>query len=497
MSCARAITVSQTADAFVAVAAELVRGLDWLETGRSSINESWTWLQFARWKAQQPLSGRQWDDRLRAVRGKTWAEPGLALRAALNVYRDNARLVARKAADGIGDNPGISTLLERAVLMVESESTALQESAAVLKISGCGAAPDAYTRMYLPPTAQSTYKQAEPWHVVASLWRHILSKPSTENVDPATIATNYLDEQFPHVHDLNALPTCPVHEPPVEAGDSVHSWAWRIAQSHRRGLVREWIARLDLAAAGLLDTHRDATNDCTHLICIPWWPLTRDGMEDIAYLSQFDVVCGPVTLQRPMYGPTVEVAVVRAPEWAAAHAAELRAPLRSEPISDEWPQSIRMLHKQGIALVEGEFPPRRKPSNLVATARTERDKKQSTNQYWYQQCRPLRPGAAPRDPYAETWSWAAVRMALERAHFVYGIDDNDLLALGLPADQRSRMEARLQVERQSFDGSEPRLCEIDGIVESVQPTGAIEFIPDGMHDSVTVPAAYVVGLEFR
>lgn len=497
LSCARAISVSPPADAFVAVAAELVRGRDWLEIGRGSGNDSWTWLQFARWKARQPLSGRGWDERLQPVRGKAWTEPGLALRAALSAYRDEANRVARQVADSIGDNPGISTLLERAVLMVETESAVLQESAAVLKISGCGVTQDAYTRMFMPTPARLTYRQSDPWQVVAGLWTHTQKKPSASSIDLGRAAADYLDDQFPHVHDLNAIPSCPVHEPPAETGDSVHTWAWRIAQAHRRGLVREWIARLDLAAAGLFDAHHDASDDCTHLICIPWWPLTSDGMDAIAYLSQFQVVCGPVAMEGPTYGPTTEVAVVRAPAWAAAHTAELRSPLRSEPITDEWPQAIRMLREQGVALVEGEFTARRKPSSLVEAAREERNKASSANQYWCEQRRPLRPGARPRDPHVETWSWGEVRMALESAHFVYGADDNDLLALGLPADGRSRMEAQLEVECQSFDGSEPYLCEIYGIVESVQPTGTVEFTPEGMRDSVTIPAAYVVCLAFR
>ncbi|OWL95567.1 hypothetical protein B7435_30240 [Mycolicibacterium peregrinum] len=101
----------------------------------------------------------------------------------------------------------------------------------------------------------------------------------------------------------------------------------------------------------------------------------------------------------------------------------------------------------------------------------------------------------PPRPYAdEPWSWFAVRCALERAHFVYGVDDYALLSIGFPAGGGRSMEARLEVECRSFDGAGWCVEEIDGTVESVQANGSLEFTPDGMHDSVTVPAAYVVGL---
>ncbi|MCV7003506.1 hypothetical protein [Mycolicibacterium alvei] len=495
MSCARAVSISAPADAFVAVAAELFRGLDWLEDGRRSADEAWTWLQFARWKARQPLTGRVWDERLRAVKGKDWTEAVAGLRSALGAYRDEVKVVAECVADSIGENPGISAVLERAVLMVETESAVLQESAAVLKISGCGVAQDAYTRMFSPA---STYKQAEPWRVVAGIWRHALKSGSPTGSDLAAIAAAYLDDEFPHVHDLASLPTCALHEPTVEPGDSVHSWALRIAQDHRRVLIRDWIARLDMAAAGLLDSHLDASNECTHLICIPWWPLTGDGMEAIAYLSQFEVIGGPVAVERRPFGFEEKVAVVRAPAWAAAHTAELRTPLRSEPITDQRRQSVKMLRQHGVALVEGEFVARRKPSSVVEEARALRDNASAANPYWYEHSRPLRPGAVPPRPYAdEPWSWFAVRCALERAHFVYGVDDYELLSIGFPAGGGRSMEARLEVECRSFDGAGWCVEEIDGTVESVQANGSLEFTPDGMHDSVTVPAAYVVGLAFR
>jgi hypothetical protein len=501
MGCAGAITISAPADAFVAVAAELIRGRDWLENGQRNADGSWTWLQFARWKSRQPLTGALWDAQIAEVRGKHWAATALTLRAAVAAYREEVETVVRQVADSIGDNPGVSALLERAIRMVETESAVLEESASVLKISGCGVTPDAYSAMFT--SARLTYKQAEPWHVVAGIWRRKAKRASTSDVDPAVLAADYLDEQFPHVHDLNALPCCGLHEPPVEPGDCVHTWAVRIARAHRRSLVQQWVDRLDLAAAGLLDTHRDASDDCTHLICIPWWPLTADGMDAIAYLSQFDVVCGPVKVGRSRYDSATQVAVVRTPAWAAAHAAELRSPLRSEPITDEWRQAIEMVRAHGVALVEGEFGVRRKPSRMVQDARGQMDRGSQSSHHWHARFRPLRPGAEPPSPYADgPWSRHAVRSALQGAKFVYGCDDSELFSMGLPADGTGRMEARLDVELQvgcgrPYHDDEPHVCEVDGIVESVGANGALAFTPDDMYDSVTVPAAYIVGLTFR
>jgi hypothetical protein len=41
-----------------------------------------------------------------------------------------------------------------------------------------------------------------------------------------------------------------------------------------------------MAYSGLLDVHRDASDTCTHLVCIPWWPLIEDGMDSDDYLEQ-------------------------------------------------------------------------------------------------------------------------------------------------------------------------------------------------------------------
>ena len=60
------------------------------------------------------------------------------------------------------------------------------------------------------------------------------------------------------------------------------------------------------------------------------------------------------------------VVVLCVPEWAAAHAAELRAPLHSEPDDGESTQAVRLARAAGVPVVSDEFiPSRRKPSTLV------------------------------------------------------------------------------------------------------------------------------------
>jgi hypothetical protein len=501
VSCADRITISTPADAFVAVVAELVRGRDWLESGRrGAVDASWTWLQFARWKARQPLVGAAWDEQVRVLRGKRWAATALSLRGVLAAQREEAEAVARQLAESIGDDPGRSAVLERAIRMVETESPVLEESATVLKISGCGHTPDSYADLFGP--ARLTYKQAEPWHVVAGIWRGKAKRGAA--VDVAKLAADYLDDQFPHVHDLNALPCCGLHDPPFEAGDCVHTWALRTAQAHRRALVEQWVSRLDMAASGLLGAHQNDSDTCTHLVCILWWPLTHDGMDAIAYLSQFEVVCGPFSVERTPYDVS-QVVVVRTPAWAAAHASELRSPLRSEPITDERRQAIVLVRGQGVAVVGDEFTARRKPSRLVIDARDDMDRSSQMGSSYYRHptYRPLTRGAVPPAPYDnQPWSAHAVRHAIQGSEFVYGCDDAALLAMALPPDRHGRVEARVQIELQTrcarpYHDDEPHLCEVDGIIESARDNGTLVFTPHGMRDRATIPPAYIVGVTFR
>ncbi|HZE16030.1 MAG TPA: hypothetical protein VE197_10150, partial [Mycobacterium sp.] len=339
------------------------------------------------------------------------------------------------------------------------------------------------------------------WHVVAAGWRGEAKRCGSVDVQ---LLAGHLDEKFPHVHDLHALQCCALQDPPFVAGDCIHTWALRTAQAHRRALVEQWVNRLDMAYSGLLDAHRDASDTCTHLVCIPWWPLIEDGMDSVAYLSQFDVVCGPFQVERGAYEVN-GVAVVRVPSWAAAHAAELRSPLHCEPIVDEHRQAIALVRQQGVSVVGDEFTTRRKPSRLVLDARRGMDQPLQPGGFYRRPAyRPLVAGAAPPPPYEhEPWSPPAARHALDRgAEFVYGHDDTKLLTMALPPTSHWRgLEARVHVELQTkctrpYHDDEPHLCEVDGIIESVQDNGALVFTPNGMRDSVTIPPGYITGLTF-
>lgn len=107
MSCAAKITISPQADAFVAVVAELVRARQWLEDGRQAAADSlWSWLQFARWKARQPLVGERWDERVSTMRGKRWATTALSIRGVVTAQREESQTVAQQVVASIGEDPG-------------------------------------------------------------------------------------------------------------------------------------------------------------------------------------------------------------------------------------------------------------------------------------------------------------------------------------------------------------------------------------------------------
>lgn len=505
LGCARQATISPAADAFVTLVAELVRAAEWVQDGLDGAADGdWTWLQFARWKARQPLAGDVWAQKLREIRGKGWAATALEVTHAVDSHRRSAASTISQLAKGIGDNPGRSAILERAIRMVETDSAALQESDAIMQISGCTKPPDVYQQMM---GARGTgYKQPSPWHLTAATWRDAAKRGGSISVDRLA---DYFDEQFPHVHDLNALPCCAVHDPTPVEGDCPHTWALRTAQAHRRLHVAEWVQRLELAAGGLFSTEGDTTDKCTHLMCVPWWPLTGEGMDSIAYLAQFEVVSGPHQLaRRDGYGGyrSGSVAILRVPAWAAAHVAELPAPMHSEPITDDRHQAIRLARWAGVAIATSEFTSRRKPTAMVDEARSALAQRESgAGHYYYGRVhRPLTPDSAPPDLYrgrdgGGDWTAYAVRHALEPgAVFVYGCDDLALLSMGLPEDSRWQVRGRIHVELQtecpSHDDPGPHLCEVEGVVESVRSNGALSFTPEGLHNSVTIPAAYIVGL---
>jgi hypothetical protein len=66
--CAQQIAVSSNADAFISVAAEIIRATEWTKQGQQAALDGWTWQQFARWRAStdagRPLDGHsQLDER--------------------------------------------------------------------------------------------------------------------------------------------------------------------------------------------------------------------------------------------------------------------------------------------------------------------------------------------------------------------------------------------------------------------------------------------------
>jgi hypothetical protein len=495
--CAHQIAISSQADAFLAIAAEVARADAWVNAGRAAVaSADWSWLQFARWRARQPLQGTRWTDAIKAVRGHHWGDAASALQRAVATHREQADTVTHTLVNSIRDDAGQSALLERAIRMVETDSAATQEAAEILTVSGCTRAPHGVSEWW--GGQRHLYKQPSPWPLVADAWRR--AKQADITVEPDCIATQ-LDELFPHVHDLSAL-ECAHDDVPYQRGDCIHTWAERTAQAHRHTRVAEWLNRLDMALAGLTATGPDITGACTHLLCVDAWPLTADGMDDIAYLSQFQVVCGPYDVQPGRYQQHT-VAVLRVPEWAAAHASELAPPMRCEPITDEPRQAIALARHSGVELLAEEFTTRRRPSAMVAEAREHLHHQTIPPNSWHPYARPLTPGSAPPEHYGGAeWSMFSARYALSRgATFVYGHDATDLLALALPSDRQSRLWARVHVElqtgcRRPWHEDGPHICEVDGIAESVSKTGSLSFTAEGMRTHVTIPASYIVGLTF-
>ena len=501
--CAHQATLSPAADAFVTVVAELARAGKWVQNGLNGATAGdWSWLQFARWKAGQPLIGEEWTTAVQQIRGKGWTATALDVSEAIQRHRLAAASTMSSLVDSIGDNPGRSAILERSIRMVETDSAALQESKTILQISGCPKPPDMYEQL-IGAHHRPAYKQPSPWHLTAATWRDATKHGGSINVDRLA---DYFDEEFPHVHDLGALPCCTVHNPAPVEGDCVHTWALRSAQVHRRLQVAEWVQRLELAASALSSAERDATDTCTHLMCVPWWPLIGEGMDSIAYLAQFEILSGPHQREvHDRYGmyQSGSVAVLKVPAWAAAHVAELPSPMLTEPITGDHHQAIRLVRQAGVAIVNDEFTSRRKPTAMVREARTARAQPEPRPGFYSyaRDYRPLSPGCMPPDLYRNSddgkWTAYAVRHALEPgAVFVYGADDLALLSMGVPEDSRwgvrARIEVELQTECPSHDDG-PHLCDVEGVVTAVRSNGALTFTPEGLRNSVTIPAAYIVG----
>ena len=501
--CMCQVSLSEHADTFVCVAAELLRARAWMARGDAVVasREIWTWLQFARWRAAQPLQGTSWMAAAQSLKGGKWCKHALDLRNQIIATQDSAAAMIAAVISSIGDDAGRTALLERAVRMVETDTETVNESNLIMAISGCRRRkPVQYSALYSP---NLTYDQPPPWQYVAGWW---LSRKQQRLPAPASEVIAHIDELFPHVHDLQLL-DCRTSDVVYEPGDCVHSWADRVARAHRHELVGDWVNRLEMALEGLTGTHDDASPECTHLVVVEDWPIVRDDAESLAYLSQFDVAAGPHGRIDQYHYDAEQVVVLRVPEWAAAHVAELPRPMACEPITDERHQASRMLRGTGVAVTEAEFENRRKPSTGVAAARRQlHDDCSPQLSVWQRRgTRPLVPGARPPNHYGDGQQWTrfSVQHVLQPgAIFVYGYDDIELLKLGLPDCKTPTygMQARVTLELQAGcprrgceDG--PHVCDIRGVLIASTKNGALTFIPEGMRDIVTVPPAYLVGLE--
>ncbi|SLH41912.1 Uncharacterised protein [Mycobacteroides abscessus subsp. massiliense] len=497
-SCIDRISLPPAAEAFITVTAELLRARDWLQKGRDCVEtRTWSWLSFARWKVNRPLAHKRWEDVLGQIRGKNWAAAALKLRGLVADYHSQADALTRACIATIPENPARTSQVERAILMVETDSPAHEESNRILRISGCR------VRAENPWGNRSPYEQNAPWEIVAATWRSFqLDRKELVLLDALC---DYFDEKFPHVHDLAALDGCIHHTPAHEPGECLQSWAWRSARAHRRAVVEQWLSRLDLALDGISSANRDPAADCTHLVAVPFWPPVLEGMEPVAYLSQFDVVAGPFTRQFD-YSGAESVVVLRVPEWAAKHAEQLRRPLRAVVIDDESTQAVQLARGEGIPVVPGEFAHRRKPSQRIVETRDEMGSDYYPDPGYRYYRRPLAPGAEPQQfygrpaPDAQWTDWGIQQALSQGAVFVYGTDNLELLSLAY-ANGRWRPEVTLTVELQTECEQHrepgPHVCEVSGHISTMSPAGDIVFTPHGLTDMVEIPAPYIAAVTFR
>jgi len=503
ISCSRRISVSAAADLFVALAAETMRAAQWIAEGQQAVGDDWSWRQFARWRARQPLRSSSWASKTAGLKGAQWKASSVALRARIEELGALAATTVKQLAAHVSGDAGQTALLERAIVMVYSESAARQESEQIAAFSMCPGVPAATSLMYAQEGSrpESCYREMQPlpWALIAGMWK------SDREAGQAADAAGYsgaLDGFFPHVHDLQAL-ECSAEVAPAGC---LHTWAVQTARHHRRILVEDWVCRLDLAWDGLRGSNRDNSDDCSHLLLVEGWPLTGDASSSVAYLTQFEVVCGPITMYYMQYGFREDriITVLRVPEWAAVHASERHRYMPSEAADGSALQAVALARRGGAQILSEEFGRRRKPSAQVAAARDRRAAGQwdpygyGTDRY----DRPLQEGALPPRRYGrdeKEWTRFNVRHAMEcGTQFVYGHDDLALMALGFPAGDNWAAQVRIEVELQTscpnHDGV--HLCAIDGLLSSVEKNGAIAFTPDGMRDTVQIPGAYLVGLAF-
>jgi len=503
VSCSRGISLSAPADLFVVLAAEAVRAGRWIAEGEAAVSADWSWQDFAGWRARQPLRGPVWAGKTAGLKGAQWKAAGAALRVRIEELGELAAATVKQLAAHVSGDAGQSALLERAIVMVYTESEAGEESERIEAFSMCPGVPESavfFGQEGRRPAACYPDPQPSLWALVAGFWKMDGEAGWSANVQKYCQA---LDRVYPHVHDLEALACLPC----VPAAGCVHAWAMQTARQHRQMVVEDWIARLDMAWDGLRGSNRDNSDACTHLLLVEGWPLTGRDNASLAYLTQFEPVSGPITMYSTQFGYREDrsIAVLGVPEWAAAHASERRRGMPSEVIDGSALQAVALARRGGARILSEEFGHRRKPSAQVVEARDRRADGSQRDSYGYgygpdRYVRPLQPGALPPRRYGraeDEWTGFTARDALERGtQFVYGHDDLGLLALAFPVDRNWATKVCIEVELQTscarHDGV--HLCEIDGRLLSAEKNGALIFEPDGMRGSVHIPAAYVAGL---
>jgi hypothetical protein len=516
--CADNVSISAPADHFLACAAEISRASHWLEEGHDAAGAGqWSWTQFARWRARQPLVGRDWDFLASQVKGPRWKDTGQHLRAAIDDVRTRTATVVGEVARTIIDDAVLEARAERAVLMVGAESDAVAESDHIAAVSTCPGVPRQDSLLFgqegTRPADCYPRTQPAPWAIVGTLWRRSRKERRPLSTEWACRA---VAEFYPHVHDLRALdcsPCCVTAAP----GDCVHDWAQRIAEHHSRHIVDAWLERLELAWQGL-NSAADDTDARTHLLLVDGWPLTTSERVSIAYLSQFETVFGPFKLSSvDMYGYATHrtVAVLLVPEWAAVHTCERFPHMRAEPRSAKATQAAALARMGGVSVTSEEFGARRKPSRQVTEARARRDRHTRgldedglpaylvggyNNSYRYH--RPMQPGMRPEPRYHGQpdydWDPHSARWALSDrgTGFVYGYDQLEVLTLGFAGVSRYGREVRIEVELQTGCQRHPdydaHLCELHGQLLGVDKAGAMTFQSHDMDAAVTIPAPYLV-----
>lgn len=501
--CARQISISPTADLFVKVAAELSRCGLWIVEGEKAMNDrTWTWRDFAEWRARQPLRGPTWVAVSKSIKGAQWKQPAADLAARIEAGQKRSSATVKRLAASIQGDAGQAALLERAIAMVFSESAAQREADQIAAYSMCPGLPDPDCWFaQQPPRPKGCYPKAQihPWALVSGAWK--LDHENGRVIDPEVYCT-YLDKIYPHVHDLEAL-TC---SSDVQPGSGcLHEWAIRMARHQRRNVIAEWVSRLEMAWDGLRASSTDSSDACTHLLMVQGWPLTGRADESLAYLTQFDVCLGPFTFRVDRYGYQEDDhwAVLLVPEWAAVHVSEgFSGKSRSELSDGSRLQAVAMARQLGVPITTEEFKPRRKPSKLVAEARAKRDR--DTDRGWFR--RPLAQGAQPPRTWDTEWTRNSAGWALLQHGngFVYDYDQISLLALGLPELENGgyyTSPASVNVELQTgcIDHMDAgvHLCNVPGRIVGVAKDGAMTFRPDHLRNRVTIPAAYLVDVRIH